>query len=429
MPPDDCPPRDRLAAFARGDLPAGEIERLAAHLEGCAACEAALDELEARPDTLAAAVRRAGPPPAPGERPGAVLGGRYRLAAEIGAGGMGSVWRAEQTEPVRRPVAVKLIKPGMDSKAVLARFEAERQALAIMDHPNIAKVFDAGATEAGRPYFVMELVAGVPITEYCDARHLTTRERLALFVPVCQAVQHAHQKGVIHRDLKPSNVLVAEYDGRPVPKVIDFGVAKATGQALAGGTQVTGLGVVVGTPEYMAPEQAALDALDIDTRADVYALGVVLYELLTGSTPLTRQRLGVAALLEVLRLVREEEPPPPSRRLSTADALPSIAAQRRTEPRRLTALLRGELDWVVMKCLEKDRGRRYESASGLARDLERYLADEPVEAGRPTAWHRLRKSARRHRRPLTAAASAFALLAASAGVWTSPRFVDGGSGL
>jgi len=419
MTPPDCPPRDRLAAFARGDLPAAEIDRFAAHLETCPACEAALDELEAG-GTLQAAVRRAAPPdaPSPGERAGTLLAGRYRLTAEIGAGGMGCVWSAEQTEPVRRPVAVKLVKPGMDSRQVLARFAAERQALAIMDHPNIAKVFDAGATASGRPFFVMELVDGVPITDYCDGHRLTTRERLALFVPVCQAVQHAHQKGVIHRDLKPSNVLVARFDGRPVPKVIDFGVAKATGQSAADGTRVTGLGAVVGTPEYMAPEQAALDALDIDTRADVYALGVVLYELLTGSTPLTRQRLGAAALLEVLRLVREEEPPPPSARLSTADALPGIAARRGTEPKRLTAALRGDLDWVVLKALEKDRARRYETADGLARDLGRYLADEPVEAGKPTAAYRLRKFARRHRRPLAAGAAAFALLAAAAGVST-----------
>ena len=362
MPPTPCPPPADLAGFHRGELPATAADTVAAHVEHCPACEAALQALDAGDGSLAAAFRRPadgrtgawadGPPPLL-DGVGTVVGGRYKLVEPVGEGGMGSVWMAQQTEPVRRLVAVKLIKAGMDSRQVLARFEAERQALALMDHPNIARVLDAGATTLGRPYFVMELVKGVPITDYCDAHKLTPRERLALFVPVCQAVQHAHQKGVIHRDIKPSNVLVARYDGRPVPKVIDFGVAKAAGQPLTDKTLVTGLGAVVGTPEYMAPEQAELNQLDVDTRADVYALGVVLYELLTGSTPLTRARLGKAALLEVLRLVREEEPPAPSTRLSTADALPSIAASRGTEPRRLTALMRGELDWVVMKALEK----------------------------------------------------------------------------
>jgi serine/threonine protein kinase/tetratricopeptide (TPR) repeat protein len=352
--------------------------------------------------------------PPVGERPGATVGS-YKLLQPLGEGGMGTVWMAEQTEPVRRKVAVKLIKAGMDSKQVLGRFEAERQAIALMDHPNIAKVFDAGATEAGRPFFAMELVKGVPITKFCDERRLTPRERLGLFVPVCQAVQHAHQKGVIHRDLKPSNVLVALYDGRPVPKVIDFGVAKAVGQDLTGRTLFTEVGQVVGTFEYMSPEQAELNQLDIDTRSDVYALGVLLYELLTGSTPLERRRLKAAAMAEVLRLIREEDPPRPSTRLSESkDALPAISAQRQTEPARLTRLVKGELDWIAMKALEKDRSRRYESAAGLANDVERYLTDEPVLACPPSAAYRLRKFVRRNRVAVFVAGLTACLLVAGA---------------
>jgi hypothetical protein len=329
---------------------------------------------------------------------------------------MGTVYLAEQTTPVRRMVALKVIKAGMDSRQVLARFDAERQALALMDHPNIARVLDAGATPDGRPYFVMELVKGVPITRFCDDRRLTPRERLELFIPVCQAVQHAHQKGIIHRDLKPSNVLVGLYDGVPVPKVIDFGVAKAAGQKLTEATLFTGFGAVVGTPEYMSPEQAQLDNLDIDTRSDVYALGVLLYELLTGTTPLDRRRLKEAAILEVLRVIREEDPPRPSTRLSTTEELPSIAAYRNVEPRRLSGLLRGELDWIVMKALEKDRNRRYETANGLARDVQRYLADEVVEARPPSAGYRLRKFVRRHKgRVLAAALVLLALVAGTIG--------------
>jgi serine/threonine protein kinase len=347
-----------------------------------------------------------------GERPGVVIG-PYKLLEQIGEGGFGVVFMAEQQQPVRRKVALKVLKPGMDTRQVVARFEAERQALALMDHPNIAKVLDGGQTGSGRPYFVMDLVKGMSITEYCDQARLAPRERLELFVYLCQAVQHAHQKGVIHRDLKPSNILVALYDGRPVPKVIDFGVAKATGPRLTERTLCTELGSVVGTLEYMSPEQAELNPLDIDTRSDIYALGVLLYELLTGTTPLERQRLKQTTLLEALPLIREEEPPRPSTRLSTAEGLPLIAANRGVDRKRLSGLVRGELDWVVMKCLEKDRDRRYETANGLARDLERYLHDEPVQACPPSALYRFGKFARRNKGALlTVALVGVVLLAA-----------------
>jgi serine/threonine protein kinase/tetratricopeptide (TPR) repeat protein len=352
------------------------------------------------------------------ERPGTVIG-PYKLVEQIGEGGMGIVWMAQQTEPVKRAVAVKLIKLGMDSKQVLARFEAERQALALMDHPNIARVLDAGTTENRRPFFVMELVKGVPITKYCDDHRLTPKQRLELFVSVCQAVQHAHQKGIIHRDIKPSNILVAQYDGRPVPKVIDFGVAKAAGQPLTDKTLMTGFGTVVGTLEYMSPEQAESNQLDIDTRSDIYSLGVVLYELLTGSTPLDRKRLKQAALVELLRIIREEEPQKPSTRLSgSADSLPSISAQRQMEPARLTKLVRGELDWLVMKALEKDRSRRYETANGLALDIQRYLNDEPVLACPPSAWYRFRKFSRKNKAGLIAAGLILLVSVVGAGIST-----------
>ena len=362
---------------------------------------------------LAAALGRDLPPPC--EKPGTMVR-RYKLLEQIGEGGMGVVFLAEQTRPVHRKVALKIVKAGMDTRQVVARFEAERQALAMMDHPNIARVLDAGSTEGGRPYFVMELVKGVSITKYCDDRRLTPRDRLLLFVQVCSAVQHAHQKGIIHRDLKPSNVLVAAYDGHPVPKVIDFGVAKATGARLTDRTLFTGLGAMVGTLEYMSPEQAELNQLDVDTRSDVYSLGVLLYELLTGTTPLEGRRLKEAALVDALRAIREEEPAKPSTRLSATAALPAIALNRGVDPGRLNGLVRGDLDWIVMKCLEKDRSRRYETANGLAHDIERYLDDDPVQARPPTAAYRLRKFVRRHRPAVAASAVLGLVLLASLGV-------------
>ncbi len=348
---------------------------------------------------------------APGESPGpvdratgATLADRYLVGEEIGRGGMGTVYRAEQLRPVRREVAVKLVNPGMDSRSVLARFEAERQALAVMDHPHIAKVLDAGATAEGRPFFVMELVRGVPLTDYCDARHLPMAGRLGLFQQICGAVQHAHQKGVIHRDLKPSNILVEEHEGVPNPKVIDFGLAKAVGDAAwAEQTQFTVAGSVAGTPLYMAPEQAGPDARDVDTRADVYALGAILYELLTGSPPIGRETLRRAALHEVFRVIREDDPPPPSSRLGSSLDLPSVAANRATEPTRLGRFVRGDLDWVTLKALEKDRVRRYESAAALGADVERFLHHEPVAAGPPTLRYRAGKFVRRNRAAVVAA--------------------------
>jgi WD40 repeat protein/serine/threonine protein kinase len=387
-------------------------------VEELLAAHAADNPLDRPPADLA----RTGVYQPPAERPGVSVG-PYKLLQEIGEGGMGTVFMAEQTEPVRRKVALKIIKPGMDSCQVVARFEAERQALSLMDHPNIAKVLDAGTTASGRPYFVMELVHGVPITEFCDANKLTPRQRLELFVPLCHAIQHAHQKGIIHRDIKPSNVLVTLYDDRPVPKVIDFGVAKATEQRLTDKTLFTQFGALVGTFEYMSPEQAEMNALGVDTRSDVYSLGVLLYELLTGTTPLERQRLRGAALGEVVRLIKEEEPPRPSRRLSTSGTLAKVAAARRTEPAKLSALVRGELDWIAMRCLEKDRTRRYDSASSLARDVEHYLHDEPVEACPPTVGYRVRKFARRYRTPLRVAGAFLLLLVLGvvASVWQAVR--------
>jgi serine/threonine protein kinase/predicted RNA polymerase sigma factor len=414
-------------------------------------------ELRAAVEALLAAHERSGnvldqPPVAFGEQattadyrpnsgPGAIIAGRYTLVEKIGEGGMGEVWVARQTEPVKRRVALKLVKAGTDTRAIVHRFEQERQALAMMEHPNIARVLDGGTVghvsnvpvqghvenvpHGGRPFFVMELVNGLPLTRFCDEAKLGVRERLELFVAICQAVQHAHQKGIIHRDLKPSNILVTLVDARPVPKVIDFGVAKAIGGKLLDESLSTQFGAVVGTLEYMAPEQAGYSGTDIDTRADIYSLGVMLYELLTGLRPIDGKRLRKAALAEMIRIIQEEEPSKPSTRLSTDESLPSLAALRQTEPKKLMALLRGELDWVVMKCLEKQRDRRYETANGLARDIQRYLADEMVEARPPSAGYRLRKFARKHRAALASATVIALLLVAglSVSLWQMFRAI------
>ncbi len=416
-------PAERGAYVARA---CGDDAQLRADVQALLAAHGQSGDLLDAPDQPSPTIDR---PVA--ERPGMQIG-PYKLLQQIGEGGMGVVYMAEQLEPVKRRVALKIIKPGMDTRQVIARFEAERQALSLMDHPNIAKVLDAGTTGEpdasargtptslayasgypGRPYFVMELVKGVPITKYCDDNRLTPRQRLELLVPVCQAIQHAHQKGIIHRDIKPTNILVAEYDEKPVPKVIDFGVAKAISQSLTEKTMFTGLGQIVGTLEYMSPEQAKVNQLDIDTRSDIYSLGVLLYELLTGSTPFDQARLRTLAFDETLRIIREEEPQRPSTKLSSSDTLAMIAANRNVEPAKLTRLVRGELDWIVMKALEKDRNRRYESANAFAADVQRYLADEPVQACPPSAGYRFRKFARRHKGGMaTAGAIALALLLA-----------------
>jgi len=358
------------------------------------------------------------------DRRGSVID-RYKLLEKIGEGGMAVVYMAEQEEPIRRKVALKIIKLGMDTRQVIARFKAERQALAFLDHPNIARVFDAGATETGRPYFVMELVRGMSVTDYCDQSKLDTRQRLELFVQVCHAVQHAHQKGIIHRDLKPSNVMVTMHDDKPVPKVIDFGIAKATSQRLTEKTLFTRYAQMVGTPAYMSPEQAEFSGLAVDGRTDLYSLGVLLYELLTGTTPFESERLERVSYDEICRIIRESEPPKPSTRLSTLRGGPASAARsRRTGPDQLRQSLRGDLDWIVMKCLEKDRTRRYETADELAADIERHLGDEPVSAGPPSARYRLHKFVRRNRVAvitfsLVAAALAIGATAATIAVWSS----------
>ncbi len=348
----------------------------------------------------------------PVEREGTVIG-RYKLLQRIGEGGFGSVYMADQEEPLRRRVAFKIIKLGMDTKQVIARFEAERQALAMMDHPNIAKVFDAGATGAGRPYFVMELVKGVPITEYCDRNRLGTKERLALFMDVCGAVQHAHQKGIIHRDIKPNNVMVTLHDGKPVPKIIDFGIAKATNQRLTERTLFTEYNQFIGTPAYMSPEQAEMSGLDVDTRSDIYSLGVLLYELLTGTTPIDSKRLGQVPYAELQRMIREEDPQRPSLRISTQGREATSAAElRKTDLQGLARALRGDLDWVVMKALEKDRTRRYETAESLRLDIRRCLNSEPVSARPPSTIYRLGKFVRRNRTAVTVATVVTAALTA-----------------
>jgi len=357
------------------------------------------------------------------EGPGTRIG-RYKLLQLIGEGGFGVVYMAEQEEPIRRKVALKIIKLGMDTKQVIARFEAERQALAMMDHPNIARVFDAGATETGRPYFVMELVKGISITEYCDKNNLDTRQRLDLFIDVCKAVQHAHQKGIIHRDIKPSNVMITLHDGKAVPKIIDFGIAKATQHRLTEKTLFTEYRQFIGTPEYMSPEQAEMGGLDVDTRTDIYSLGVLLYELLTSTTPFEADKLRSAAYDEIRRIIREDEPPKPSTRLSTlGDALTNIAKHRDAQPGELCKIVRGDLDWVVMKTLEKDRTRRYETANEFAVDIERHLNDEPVSAGPPSTAYRMRKFVRRNRALVTSVAAVLVVLVA--GIVVSTIFAIG----
>jgi serine/threonine protein kinase/tetratricopeptide (TPR) repeat protein len=357
--------------------------------------------------------------PAPVEGVGSLIG-RYKLREKIGEGGCGIVYVADQGGPIRRRVALKVIKLGMDTKSVIARFEVERQALAMMDHPNIAKVLDAGATETGRPYFVMELVRGIRITEYCDQNNLSTEERLKLFTQVCQAIQHAHQKGIIHRDIKPSNILVTLHDGVPVPKVIDFGIAKATEGRLSDLTVYTELHQFIGTPAYMSPEQAEMSGLNIDTRSDIYALGVLLYELLTGQTPFDSKELVKSGLDEIRRILREQEPPRPSTRLSTMinTDLTAVAKGHGTQPPKLISLIRGDLDWIVMKCLEKDRTRRYETANGLANDLKRHMNHEPVSACPPSNFYRFQKMVQRNKAAFAAATAVFAALVVGLGVST-----------
>jgi serine/threonine protein kinase len=416
----ELPPLQRAAALDR--LCAGNAH-LRTEVERLLRADADAEDFMSRPtgagmDVIASELPTASIAPIT-EKPGEIIG-PYKLLQVIGEGGFGTVFMAEQQKPVVRKVALKIIKLGMDTRQVVARFEQERQALALMDHPNIAKVFDGGATDSGRPYFVMELVRGVPITEYADANNLSPQERLELFIPVCHAVQHAHHKGVIHRDIKPSNILVTLHDGKPVPKVIDFGVAKATQSRLTEKTLFTEHKQLIGTPAYMAPEQAELSGLDIDTRADVYALGVLLYELLTGTTPFDATSLLEAGYAEMQRIIREVEPPKPSTRVATlgGDIATTTAAKRRIEPTRFAPLLRGDLDWMVMKALEKDRTRRYDTAVDFVQDIERHLAGEPVVAAPPSAAYRVRKFVRRNKARVILAASISLCVVAAVGVST-----------
>jgi eukaryotic-like serine/threonine-protein kinase len=396
------PPAERTAFVQRacgGDV--GLCARIEALLHGHELHDGALDSV---PDGAAPEIGRTLQAEAAAISETAERIGRYHLQRKLGEGGFGVVWVAEQREPVRRQVALKIIRPGMDSREVIARFELERQALALMDHPNIARVFDGGATESGRPFFVMELVSGIPITRYCDEHELGTDARLQLFLEVCRAVQHAHQKGIIHRDLKPSNILVTEQDGVAVPKVIDFGIAKAASGRITDVTVQTVQAHVMGTPAYMSPEQMEIGRTDIDTRSDIYNLGVLLYELLTGQMPFEARKLSSGSFDELRRIIREEEPPKPSVRVSTLDysTREIVARQRKADYAKLRSALRGDIDWIVMCCLEKERARRYDTANGLARDIERHINDEPVTARPPTAAYVLRKTMRRHRVAFTA---------------------------
>jgi non-specific serine/threonine protein kinase/serine/threonine-protein kinase len=390
-----CPPADVIAAFAFGELSAANASPVQVHISQCEDCLQTVGQL-AGSRTTRSANGSGHTSDSPLYEAGQQIGA-YRLVRKLGEGGMGEVWAVEQQAPVRRTVALKLLKPGMDTRQIVARFAAERQVLALMQHPSIAQMFDAGITPSGSPFFVMEYVDGARITSHCDDARLSVRDRLLLFQQVCEAVQHAHQKGVIHRDLKPSNVLITMQDGKALPKVIDFGLAKLATPAPSEAT-LTEIGTVLGTPAYASPEQLSLGAIDVDTRSDVYSLGVILYELLIGAIPFEAEHAGPAALLELRRSIRELEPTRPSARLSKQAALAVDAAKTRaTDAGGLRRQLRGELDWIVMKALDKDRARRYESAGALARDTQRYLNHEPVIAGPPTNAYRVRKFVRRHR--------------------------------
>lgn len=405
------PDTDLLTHWINGSLPANQADAIESHVQDCGECAQTIERVAPASPLIAELGRALADAQLTQERDeltGVVLAGRYKLIERIGAGGMGTVWKAEQFAPVCRLVAVKLLNTDLDSSSVLNRFEAERQALALMDHPNIAKVFDGGVTPirsgVSPSYFVMEYVDGIPITQFCDERQLSIQQRLELFIPICQAIQHAHQKGIIHRDIKPSNVLVTQSDQQPLPKVIDFGIAKAVGGPLSGTSSRTKLGTLVGTPEYMSPEQASFDNVDIDTRSDGYSLGVMLYELLTGTTPHPIGDARKSGLFEVLRQVRDVDPPLPSQRLKSSLELPTLAQARGTSAQRLIPSVRGELDLIVLKCLEKDRNLRYESANAIADDLRRHLTGEPVRAVPPTTTYRIRKFTRKHRGPLIAVA-------------------------